>query len=252
MGVQRSMVAFSKTLLVFLLIAATAAEAPDPPLSETRLTISTLVREDIFAGLLENDMQRLARAERSIQLLLQQRPESKAALLGWQASTVLYRAVRAHESRRAAEYSERYQRSLALFEEARSLAVENVAVAAVTGGAFALLADRLPTEDRADAWSRAYSAYQALWKNQAPVVDKLPLHIRGELLAGLAQSAQRTGRSQEVAQFIEKIQTLLPDTPYANIAQQWKESPESAASTSITCRTCHESGRLAARLAALK
>ena len=246
------MVAFSKTLLVFLLIAASAAEAPDPPLSETRLTISTLVREDIFAGLLENDMQRLARAERNIQLLLQQRPESKAALLGWQASTVLYRAVRARENGRTAEYSEQYQRSLALFEEARNLASENVAVAAVTGGAFALLADRLPEEHRADAWSRAYNAYQTLWKQQGPAVDKLPLHIRGELLAGLAQSAQRTGRSEETAQFIEKIQTLLPDTPYANIAQQWKESPESAASTSITCRTCHESGRLAARLAGLK
>ena len=246
------MVAFSKTLLAFLLITATAAEVPDPPLSETRLTISTLVREDIFAGFLENDMQRLARAEKNIQLLLQQRPEAKASLLGWQASTVLYRAVRAHEGRRAAEYSEQYQRSLALFEEANSLASEGVAVAAVTGGSFVLLADRLPTEHQANAWSRAYSAYQTLWKHQASAVDKLPLHIRGELLAGLAQSAQRTGRSQESAQFIEKIQTLLSDTPYANIARQWKESPESITSTSITCRTCHESGRLAARLAALK
>jgi len=124
------MAAFSKTLLVFLLISATAAESPDPPLSETRLTISTLVREDIFAGLLENDMQRLARGSRPV-----------------------------------------------------------------------------------------CPAYR-------PFSGSRP--------------------------FIEKIQTLLPDTPYANIAQQWKESPESAASTSITCRTCHESGRLAARLAALK
>jgi tetratricopeptide (TPR) repeat protein len=246
------MVRISGVLLALMMITAISAEMPDPPLSETRLTIHTLLREDIFAGLLENDMQRLARGERNIQLLLQQRPEAKAPLLGWQASTVLYRATRAHESGRADEYREHYQRSLALFEEANRLDSENIGVVAVTAGSFVLLADRLPKEDRADAWSRAYNAYQALWKQQGPAVDKLPLHIRGELLAGLAQSAQRTGRSQQAAQFIEKIQTLLPDTPYANIAQQWKESPESAASTSITCRTCHESGRLAARLAALK
>jgi tetratricopeptide (TPR) repeat protein len=244
----------SGVLLALMIITATSAEIPDPPLSETRLTIHTLLREDIFAGLLENDMQRLTRGEKNIQLLLQHRPEAKAPLLGWQASTVLYRATRAHESGRVDEYRERFQRSLALFEEANRLDSESVGVgvAAVTGGALAILADRLPKEDRADAWSRAYKAYQTLWKQQGPAVDKLPLHIRGELLAGLAQSAQRTGRSTEAAQFIEKIQTLLPDTPYASIAQQWKESPESATSTSITCRTCHESGRLAARLAALK
>jgi hypothetical protein len=184
------MVAFSKTLVVFLLIAATAAEAPDPPLSETRLTIHTLLREDIFAGLLENDMQRLSRGEKNIQLLLQQRPEAKAPLLGWQASTLLYRATRAHESSRADEYREHYQRSLALFEEANGLDGENIGVVAVTAGSFVLLADRLPKEDRADAWSRAYKAFQTLWKQQGPAVDKLPLHIRGELLAGLAQSAQ--------------------------------------------------------------
>ena len=246
------MVRISGVLLALMIITATSAEIPDPPLSETRLTVHTLLREDVFAGLLENDMQRLARGEKNIQLLLQQRPEAKAPLLGWQASTVLYRATRAHESGRADEYREHFQRSLALFEEANRLDSENIGVVAVTAGSFVLLADRLPKEDRADAWSRAYNAYQTLWKQQGPAVDKLPLHIRGELLAGLAQSAQRTGRNQEATQFIEKIQTLLPDTPYANVALQWKESPESATNTSITCRTCHESGRLAARLATLK
>lgn len=239
-------------LLALMIITAISAEIPDPPLSETRLTIHTLLREDIFAGLLENDMRRLTRGEKNIQLLLQQRPEAKAPLLGWQASAILYRATRAHEGGRAEEYREHYQRSLALFEEANRLGAESVGVVAVTGASFVILADRLPKEDRADAWARAYKAYQTLWKQQGPAVDKLPLHIRGELLAGLVQSAQRTGRSQEAAQFLEKIQTLLPDTPYANIAQQWKESPESVTSTSIACRTCHESGRLASRLAALK
>ncbi len=242
----------SAVLLALMIITATSAEIPDPPLSETRLTIHTLLREDIFAGFLENDMRRLARGEKNIQLLLQQRPEAKAPLLAWQASTVLYRATRAHESGRADEYREQYQRSLSLFDEANRLDGESVGVVAVTGGTLATLADRLPKADQPDAWSRAYAAYQALWKKQAAAVDKLPLHIRGELLAGLAQSAQRTGRSQEAAQFLEKIQTLLPDTPYSNIAQQWKESPESATSTSIACRTCHEPGRLAPRLAALK
>jgi tetratricopeptide (TPR) repeat protein len=242
----------SGVLLALMILTAKSGEMPAPPLSETRLSIHTLLREDIFAGLIENDMERLERGEKNIQLLLQQRPEAKAPLLGWQASTLLYRATRAHESGRTDEYREQYRRSLALFDEANRLDGENVGVIAVTGGSFIFLSDRLPKSDQSDGWSRAYTAFQSLWKKQGAAVDKLPLHIRGELLAGLAQSAQRTGRSEEAVQFLEKIQTLLPDTPYSNIAQQWKASPESAASTSIACRTCHEPGRLEARVAALK
>jgi hypothetical protein len=77
------MVRISGVLLALMIITATSAEIPDPPLSETRLTIHTLLREDIFAGLLENDMQRLTRGEKNIQLLLQQRPEANAPLMGW-------------------------------------------------------------------------------------------------------------------------------------------------------------------------
>jgi hypothetical protein len=105
---------------------------------------------------------------------------------------------------------------------------------------------------RAAAWSQAYGSYQLLWKQQAPAVEKLPVHLRGELLGGLAQSAQRTGRTQEVDQYLDKILAVLRDTPYEPIAKQWKKNPESAANTSITCLTCHDSGRLSARVDALK
>ena len=41
---------------------AVPAQAPEPPLADTRLTVHTLVREDIFAGFLQNDLTRLARS----------------------------------------------------------------------------------------------------------------------------------------------------------------------------------------------
>ena len=39
--------------------AAKAAYNTSPPLSDMRLTVHTLLREDVFAGFLENDMTRL-------------------------------------------------------------------------------------------------------------------------------------------------------------------------------------------------
>ena len=39
--------------------------------------------------------------------------------------------------------------------------------------------------------------YQHLWKMQEQMIEKLPLHHKGEVLSGLAQTADRTGRREE-------------------------------------------------------
>ena len=72
----------------------------------------------------------------------------------------------------------------------------------------------------------------------------MPVHFKGELLSGMAQSAQRTGRSDEAAQFVDKMLTVLADTPYEKMARQWKADPASAATTNLTCKNCHSPGRL--------
>ena len=68
----------------------------------------------------------------------------------------------------------------------------------------------------------------------------------------MAQSAQRTGRSEESAQFVDRMLTMLADTQYEATAKQWKADPASAATTNLTCKNCHNAGRLSNRLAALE
>lgn len=241
----------SKIFLVALFVTVAMAQSPEPPLSDSRLTIHTLVREDIFAGFLTGDMERLARGERSIQTLLEKRPAAKAELLAWQAGAMLYRAVRAYEDNKSDEFQRHYKQALDLFAQANQISPKNGGVAAVTGGSYVTFGDRLPEEYRGAAWSQAYDSYQELWKQQGAMVDKLPVHLRGELLGGLAQSALRTGRVEEAAQYLDKIIAVLGDTPYEPIARKWKADPKSASDSSITCMTCHDQGRLNARLAAL-
>ncbi len=236
---------------VVVLVVVAIAQSSEPPLSDTRLTIHTLVREDIFAGFLANDMERLARGEKSIDALLEKRPQAKAELLAWKGGATLNRAVFAYENKRPEEFQQKYQQALDLFAEAIKTSPNNGGVHAVTGGTYVVFGDRLPQEKRAAAWAQAYDSFQILWKLQAPAVDKMPVHLRGELLAGLAQAAQRTGHTQELAQFLDKIIEVLPGTPYEPIAKQWKKNPEAAANSAMTCLTCHEQGRLSARLAAV-
>ncbi len=243
-----------RRISLFLIVAVgltATAQPPEPPLADTRLSVYTLVREDIFAGFLDNDMDRLARGEKSIEVLLERRPADKPGLLALKASVALYRAVRAHEAGRADEFERYYGQVTDLLSQAKKLGPEDLGVAAVTGGMYAVMADRLPEKLRGPAWSAAYEAYQILWKQQARAVEKLPLHLRGELLAGLAQSAQRTGRTRELAEYLDRILALAPDSAYARVAKSWKENPEAAVGTRITCLSCHAPGRLAARRAAL-
>ena len=246
------MKAIFRMFLAAMFVTAAAAQTIESPLSDTRLTVHTLVREDIFAGLLADDVDRVARAEKNLEVLLEKRPTAKHLSLAWKGGAKMYRAVRAHEAKQHDEFKQYHQQALDCFAEARRINSADGGVAAVTGGIYVVLADRLPKAQREAGWSQAYDNYQSLWKQQANIVDKLPVHMRGELLAGLAQSAQRTGRKQETAEYLDKILAYMRDTTYEAPAKRWKENPESAATTSISCKNCHESGRLAARIASLE
>jgi hypothetical protein len=240
-----------KALIMLFLVTVAVAQSPEPPLSDSRLSVHTLLREDIFAGFLADDMTRFTRGEKNIDLLMEKRPGAKSDLLAWKASAAYYRAVRAHEANRSDEFQKYYRQALDLFNQARQSGPDNGGVAAILGGTNAVFADRLPKEYRAAAWAQAYESYQMLWKFQGSSVDRLPLHLKGELLSGLAQSAQRTGRTEELQQYLDKMLTLLSGTPYEPVARKWKEDPKSAANSSLTCMSCHDGGRLNARITAL-
>jgi hypothetical protein len=239
------------TLLVIALSVVVSAQAPEPPLSDKRLTVHTLLREDVFAGFLANDLTRFERGERNIETLLKERPEERANLLAWQGGASLYRAVRAHEAGNANEFERQYQRVRSAFAEALKASSGNDGVFPIIGGSFGLFADRLPDTHRAEAWGQAYDAFSVLWKVQGPAVDKMPVHFRGELLGGLVQSAQRTGRTTEMEQYLDRMLVSLAGTPYEATAKQWKSDPSTAANSSLVCKNCHNPGRLAPRLAEL-
>jgi hypothetical protein len=242
----------SSLVLLFVAIAGASAQSPEPPLSEARLTVHTLLREDVFAGFLANDMVRFARAERNIEQLFKDRPDQRGNLLAWKGGTTIQRAVLAHEAGNNDEFLKLLQATRAAFAEAAKQTSGNDGVAAITGGSYSVFADRLPEPHRATAWADAYANYALLWKQQGPAIDQLPVHHRGEVLGGLVQSAQRTGRTEEMAQHLDRMITLMQGTPYEATARQWKADPASAATTRVTCKNCHNPGRLSPQLTSLQ
>ncbi len=176
---------------------------------------------------------------------------SRAELLAWKGGTQLYRAILALEAGKAEEFETRFQTAQESFTEAKKLGPKNPAVAAIVGGSFVFFGDRLPEKYRAAAWTSGYDNYQILWEMQGRSVEQLPLHIKGELLAGLAQASERTGHKEELAGYLDKIVEVLPDTEYERVAKQWKADPLAAANSNISCKSCHAAGRLSARMAKL-
>lgn len=239
-------------LVLGALVTGVAAQSQEPPISNTHLSVHTLVREDVFAGFMSDDMERFNRGEKNVDLLLEKRPNDKADLLAWKGGIALYRAARANEARNGDEFQKYYDQAQEFFSQSRQVNPQAGGAIAVIGGSYLILADRLPEKYRAAAWEQAYAGYQTLWKFQGASVERLPVHLKGELLGGLAQSAQRTGHTEESNQFLDKIMVVLSGTPYESVAKKWKENPKAAASNSITCLTCHDAGRLNARIASLK
>jgi len=239
-------------LLTLVVLTTAGAQSPDLLLSDSRLTVHTLVREDIFAGFLDNRKDRMARAERNIEALLKERPGDRGNLLAWKGGIALYHAVVAHESGDAEEFERHFAQARENLADAAAARSGNDGAAAITGGSLVLFADRLPEQHRPAAWSQAYEAYALLWKQQGAAIEKLPAHLKGEVLAGLTQSAQRTGRTEEAAQYLDRMLEVLANTRYEPMARQWQADPAIAATTNLTCKTCHGPGRLSARLAALE
>jgi hypothetical protein len=245
--------AIASLFFVFGVIGVSAqSPSPEPPLADKRLTVHTLLREDLFAGFMANDMVRFARGERNVEQLLTDRPDQRGNILAWKGLALMHRAVMAHEAGKADVFATQLQAARAAFAEAATQTSGNEGVAPITGGTYAVFADRLPEPHRATAWADGYAAYSRLWKEQGAVIDKLPVHHRGEVLGGLVQSAQRTGRTEEMAQHLDRMLTVMQGTPYEAAAQQWKANPASAATTRVTCKNCHNPGRLAPTLTALQ
>ncbi len=166
----------------------------------------------------------------------------------------LFLAVKAHEEGKAGEFDIAYRRALATFEQARKAGEGTRAIGAVhaiSGGSWAVFADRLPEKHRREAWGKTRAHYTELKSLQSKEFDKLPTHMRGEVLAGLAQASQRLGEADFAAK-LQDVVDQLPETPYATRARRWQENPDAASRSSITCQTCHDAGRLEAVLSAGK
>ena len=209
----------------------------------------TWVREDTFGGFLGGDMVRFERGMAKAQEFLTEDPNNMDAL-NWLGAGAIYRAVRAFEAGDAAAGDALFRDGMAMMAKAAAAAPANPGVRATSGGTLLNFLSRLPDRHYKAALDMAREQYVALYKAQEPMLDRFPLHLKGEALAGVAETEFRAGDRAKANEYLDKIIAGMPGTRYAQVAETWRKSPEGVTkSDKLACQSCHEPGRLAPWLA---
>ena len=229
-----------------LVLSATVVGFAAQNARPANVPIHTWVREDMFAGFIDDDFVRYQRGEQKVAEYLAETPARPEAM-AWMAGGKLYRAARAFREGKTADGDTLIREATALMDQATAAAPENIGVHAVLGGSIVQIGNKLPEQYYAALMERGRTHFAKLYSVQSPAIPQLPLHIKGELLGGMAETEFRAGDRTRATELLNQIIKEMPDTTYAKNAASWLASPEKVTrDTKLVCHSCHEPGRLGA------
>jgi hypothetical protein len=219
--------------------------APLMAIDDSKLTVHTLVREDIFAGLLAGDMETHDRGMAKLKELRKTRPAELATIDSWESLGLSLHAANAWKAGKKEEARKLFDQAWELQTKALAAEPKDVGVNAVVGGAGILVGDRLPTEMKDRLWKRSFETYSTLYKLQERQLLKMPVHHRGEVMTGMLVAAQRSGEQAAFDKYFPIALESLKGTAYASLMEKWNSDPSLREKTNIACKTCHDAGKLA-------
>jgi hypothetical protein len=237
---------FSWAAPFLLAIVMTGAEEAKPD----GITAHTWVREDVFAGWMAHDNERLLAGERKIDELLKANPQDTAAM-GWLHLAQMTRAAWALEERDTAKYEKQITAARATRTKALETNPKDVGMLITVGATLVMAGPRVAEPDRPEMYTLGRKLLTTVREAQAPMIEKLPVHHKGELFSLLAFAADRTSGKADRDKITAEIIAMMPGTPYEARAKKWEQMPVLDGYATVQCLTCHEPGRLKNRLAAL-
>jgi hypothetical protein len=236
-GLKLGTFALTATLLALLFASmlfvavSPAAEEPAPP-----PRFEDLVRADFFAGF-RGDTARLDRGMQLCETTLAADPAHPDALV-WHGAGLMFLAGRAAAAQDPVTARARVKQGLAEMDRAVAIAPDSLSVMLVRAVVLSSAAPRMRDQEAARAaLQSAVGGFERAFTIQQPYFDRLSVHSRGELLAGLAESYARLGDMTKARVYLERMVNDLPDTPYQARARAWLE--DGAESGQLTCLTCH-------------
>jgi len=225
-GLAFGLVAF----VAALLLTAPAAAQEQERFDET-------VREFFFAGFAGNE-DALARGMAICEETLATDPDHPGALV-WQASGWMFQSGTAYQGGDWGSGQALFDKSVAQMDRAVSLAPDSPQTLIPRAAVYLSVAPYIPhAPTRTRFLETVAGDYTKVLDLQEPVFDSLTVHSRGELLGALADALWRLERRDEAAVYLDRMIAELPGSPYAVMAQQQLDRPETNAQ--LTCFGCHK------------
>ena len=217
--------------LATMLLLAVAATAQQTERFDER------VRDLFFAGF-DGNLDALQRGMAIVADTLEAEPDHPQAL-AWQAAGWHFQSGLAFQRGDAGNGMMLFDRSLAQFERAVSLAPDDLGVLiprAANYAASAKFVSHAPTRNM--MLEIAIGDYKKVHSLQEHLFEYLSIHSRGELLGGIADVLWQLGRRDEARPYLQRMVAELPGSPYAMMAQRRLDGSEMA--VQLTCHGCHK------------
>jgi tetratricopeptide (TPR) repeat protein len=236
---------FTIGLLVLLSVASgvlaqspPAPESPAAPAGDRATRFDYLVRADFFAGM-RGDRARFERAMKLCEETLAREPRHAEAMV-WYGSGLLVLAGQSFRSGDATKGRELWERGLRTMAEAVAIAPDRVGVRIPRGATLLLAARQVPPGAESQALLQAgVGDYEKALALQTPYFERLSVHARGELLAGLAEGWHELGQEDRARAYLERMVAELDDTGYQTRAKAWLETGPPLGG--FACASCHRS-----------
>ena len=212
----------------YLTLAAAAAQPP---------RFDEVVREDFFAGM-SGDTARFDRAMTTCEQALARDPKNAAALV-WHGAGLLVRSGIAFRAGRIDEGLTLRSGAMREMNEANALSPRDIQVLIPRSAILVATARFSPPAQAREMAAVAAADYEQVLTLEAPFINTLGTHPRGELLGGLATAYRLSGDAVKATEYLRRVSSELPGTIYDRKAQSWLADLSAVRQDDHFCLGCH-------------
>jgi tetratricopeptide (TPR) repeat protein len=198
------------------------------------------VRADFFAGF-AGDSAALERAMAEAQEAIDGDPRAAAEAKAWHGGGLLFQSGHYFQIGEMKTAIQLRDRAMEEMDSAGAAEPDNPAVLIPRAAAWFAASRNMPPEMGKPVLEKALADYSHVYDLQRGFFDRLDIHMRSELLFGLADGYARDGQPDKARTWFQEIEALGPRGGHYEQARQYLRG-EKYSVTGIGCVGCHTGG----------
>ena len=195
------------------------------------------VRNDFFAGF-AGDRAAFDRGMKAAEEAIAESPHDAAEALAWHGAGLLSIAGPKFAQGDFANGMQIWTKANEEMRKAGQMEPRNLGVLIPRASAWFAASRATPPEMTGPVLAQAVADYETVYELQKPYFDKLDIHMRSELLFGLADGTARQGNSDKAREWFEKLAALGPKSGHLEQAELFLKGDKYVVK-GVGCAGCH-------------